>query len=94
MVSCTLSFLPHETKELAPLLASYSGQMKSASFLPIDESGTTYKQAPYEPIEAKDAQKWMSKIKSIDATLLYGNSMSEFVEDKFCTTDACEISFG
>lgn len=94
MVSCTLSFLPHETKELAPLLASYSGQMKSASFLPIDESGTTYKQAPYEPIEAKDAQKWMSKIKPIDETSLYGNSMSEFVEDKFCTTDACEISLG
>ena len=94
MVSCTLSFLPHETKELAPLLASYSGQMKSASFLPIDESGTTYKQAPYEPIEAKDAQKWMSKVKPLDEISLYGNSMNEFLEDKFCTTDSCEISFG
>lgn len=94
MVSCTLSFLPHETKELAPLLASYSGQMKSASFLPIDESGTTYKQAPYEPIDAEEAQKWMVGIKHLDEVSLYGNSMSEFVEDKFCTTDSCEISFG
>ena len=91
MVSCTLSFLPHEVKELSPLLSSYSGQMKSASFLPIDESGTTYAQAPYEPVSEEDALKWMAEIKPISKTELYGDSISDFIEDKFCTTDSCEI---
>lgn len=91
MVSCTLSFLPHEVKELSPLLSSYRGQMKSASFLPIDESGTTYAQAPYEPVSEEDALKWMAEIKPISKTELYGDSISDFIEDKFCTTDSCEI---
>lgn len=91
MVSCTLSFLPHEVKELSPLLSSYRGQMKSASFLPIDESGTTYAQAPYEPVSEADALEWMSRIQPLDEESLYGNTMNDFIEDKFCTTESCEI---
>lgn len=93
LVSCTLSFRPDEKDQLKPLLSSFQGQLKSASFLPIDDSGTTYAQAPYEPISEDDAKTWMDKIVPIDASRLYGTGAAEFVEDKFCTTDSCEISF-
>lgn len=90
MVSCTLSFRPNEVEQLAPLLNSFQGQLKSASFLPITDDGTVYQQAPYEPSSAEDAIAWMSKIKPIDRDILYGNG-NEFIEDKFCTTDVCTI---
>lgn len=90
LVSCTLSFREEEISELSPLLNSFQGQLKSASFLPIHDAGTTYAQAPYEPLSEKDAITWQSKIKTIPSDLLYQQA-GEFEEEKFCNSDSCVI---
>lgn len=90
MVSCTLSFTEEEADQLEPLFNSFQGQLKSASFLPIHDAGTTYAQAPYEPLSEKDALKWQAKIKTIPSELLY-QTAGEFEEEKFCNSDSCTI---
>ena len=90
MVSVTVSFKPDEQNEISPLLRSLQGQVKSLSFLPIDESGTAYAQAPYEPISEEEALKMMKKIKPLDLDAVYANA-NEGEGEKFCTTDVCEI---
>ena len=92
MVSVTVSFVESERKEIAPLLRSLQGQIKSISFLPIDESGTAYAQAPYEPIAEEDAIAQMKKMKTINTKKLYASGLDAEGE-KFCTTDVCEIKF-
>jgi hypothetical protein len=93
LVSCTLSFTKAEQDSLGPLLASMDGQLKSASFLPIDESGTTYEQAPYEPLDSDVAVQMQKKIKPLNTAKLYASGI-DAKDEKFCNTDSCEISFG
>jgi hypothetical protein len=69
------------------------GQLKSASFLPIDESGTTYEQAPYEPLDSDVAVQMQKKIKPLNTAKLYASGI-DAKDEKFCNTDSCEISFG
>lgn len=90
LVSCTLSFREEERDQLIPLLSSLDGQLKSASFLPIDESGTSYKQAPYEPLEEDKALEWMAEVSKLPEKKMYKEGL-DFVEDRFCTTDTCTI---
>ena len=90
MVSVTVSFKPEEKKEIAPLLRSLEGQLKTVSFLPIDETGTSYAQAPYEPISEADAIEMMSSIKPIDIDSLYATGM-EAEGEEFCVNDSCEL---
>lgn len=90
MVSCTLSFREEEIPQLGPLLSSFQGQFKGVSFLPIHDEGTTYAQAPYEPVSEKDALEWQAKVKPLDQDVLY-QMASEFVEEKFCNSDSCLI---
>lgn len=90
LVSCTLSFKEDERDQLIPLLSSLDGQLKSVSFLPIDESGTSYQQAPYEPLDEDKALEWMSNISRLPEKKMYKEGL-DFVEDKFCTTDSCTI---
>ena len=92
MVSVTVSFREDEQNEISPLLRSLQGQVKSLSFLPISDSGTTYAQAPYEPISEEDALKMMKKIKPLDLKALYEKA-EEGEGEKFCTTDVCEVTF-
>ena len=93
MVSVTVSFKPEEKKEIAPLLRSLEGQLKTVSFLPIDETGTSYAQAPYEPISEADAIEMMSHIKPIDIDSLYATGM-EAEGEEFCVNDSCELPGG
>jgi ribonucleotide reductase alpha subunit len=93
MVSVTVSFKESEQQEISPLLRSLQGQVKSLSFLPISEEGTTYAQAPYEPISEEDALKMMKKIKPLDLDAVY-SSAADGSGEKFCTTDVCEIDLG
>lgn len=90
MVSCTLSFREEETAELHPLLNSFQGQLKSASFLPIHDAGTTYAQAPYEPLNKVEALEWQNSIVPIPKDLLY-QAAGEFEEEKFCNSESCTI---
>jgi len=93
MVSVTVSFKESEQQEISPLLRSLQGQVKSLSFLPISEEGTTYAQAPYEPISEEDALKMMKKIKPLDLDAVY-SAAADGSGEKFCTTDVCEIDLG
>lgn len=90
MVSVTVSFREEEQKEILPLLRSLKGQLKSISFLPITDEGTTYAQAPYEPISEEDALQMLEKVKHFDMQSLYSNG-KEAEGEMFCTTDVCEI---
>lgn len=92
MVSVTVSFREEERKEIAPLLRSLQGQLKSISFLPISDEGTTYAQAPYEPITEEQATKMLAKIKPFDMDSLYSTGIQGEGE-RFCETDACLIKF-
>lgn len=94
MVSVTVSFDDkRESDQIEPLLRSLQGQLKSISFLPINESGTTYAQAPFEPIDAEIAKGMQAKVKKLDTKLLYGKGNFDGVGEKFCTTDVCEVKF-
>jgi ribonucleoside-triphosphate reductase (thioredoxin) len=90
MVSVTVSFTESERKEIAPLIRSLQGQIKSISFLPIDEGGTSYAQAPYEPLEEEKALSMMAGIRSISKNKLYKKGLDAEGE-KFCNSDTCEL---
>jgi ribonucleoside-triphosphate reductase len=94
MVSVTVSFDANdEKKEIDPLLRSLQGQLKSVSFLPITDSGTTYAQAPFEPIDRDEAIAQQKVAKRFDMKKLYGQGL-EAQGEKFCTTDTCMVDFG
>lgn len=92
MVSVTVSFRQEEKDQIAPLLRSLQGQLKSVSFLPIDDDGTSYQQAPYEPMSEEEALRQMAAIKPLDFESLYSTGL-EAQGERFCNTDHCEISF-
>ena len=90
MVSVTVSFNEGEREEIAPLLRSLQGQVKSISFLPISEDGTAYAQAPYEPISEETALEMMAKVKPLDLEKVY-TVTEDGAGERFCTTDVCEL---
>lgn len=92
MVSVTVSFdSKREADQIAPLLRALQGQLKSVSFLPIDESGTTYAQAPYEPVNEDVALQMQSRVAKIDTKILYGKGNLDGTGEKFCNNDTCII---
>lgn len=86
-VSATITFLPSEENQIAPLLASKTGQIKGISFLPLRDEAV-YAQAPYEAIDVKAAEKFVKKIKHLNNLYAVG---SEAIGDKFCDSDVCTI---
>lgn len=94
MVSVTVSFdSKNEGQEIGPLLRSLEGQLKSISFLPISSEGTTYAQAPLEPLAEEIANQKMQNVKRLNMKALYGKGGLEAEGEKFCTTDVCELTF-
>lgn len=94
MVSVTVSFdADDEKKEIDPLLRSLQGQLKSVSFLPITDSGTTYAQAPFEPIAEEEAVAQQNQALRFDMKKLYGQGL-EAQGEKFCNSDVCTVDFG
>lgn len=92
LVSITVSFdRDNEDGEIAPLLRSLEGQLKSVSFLPISAEGTSYAQAPFEPLGTVKAITQQRAVKRLPMKTLYGKGGLEAEGEKFCTTDVCEI---
>ena len=90
-VSVSLTFLPHETDQILPLLQAYEGQLKSVSFLPLLPSGA-YRQMPYEAIDAARFTALTSDVSPLDWDGLYnGADTADAQGESFCTTDRCEI---
>lgn len=89
-VSATLTFNKDEAQEIGPLLRSKDGEFKSISFLPIDESGTSYSQAPYEPTTKEHANNYRASLSNVNMRELY-NNVDDVEDERFCTNDTCTI---
>jgi len=88
MVSATFTFRPEEKGQISAILRAFDGQLKTMSFLPIDQG--TYEQMPYEAIEPERFRVLRKPLREIDWNALYGSGQ-EAEGEKFCTTDVCEI---
>ena len=90
-VSVTLSFDKEaETKNIAPALHMYEGQLKAVSFLPMGNE--TYPQQPYTQITREEYNSYVGKIAKIDWAAIYdGVENLEAQGEAYCSTDACEI---
>jgi hypothetical protein len=82
-VSATLTFQPHEAKDIAPVLAAYTGQWKAASFLPLWDH--QYPQAPYIPCLEEEYEAALAKIRP----LVLDEGDLHDTDEKFCTSDVC-----
>lgn len=89
-VSCTLTFREDEAKEIPAVLRSIDGQLKSASFLPMQEN--VYQQAPYQKVPYETWRAMRDKITLIDWDALYGSpELPEATGEMYCSNDTCEI---
>lgn len=84
-VSATLTFQPHEAKDIAKVLAMYTGQWKAVSFLPLWDH--QYPQAPYIPCSEEEYLSALSKIKP----LVLEEDLVHDTDDKFCSGGLCEL---
>ena len=100
MVSATFSFSDEERSQIPSVLASFEGQLKAASFLPlempvwVDDAGVehTYQQLPYEEADDEEWEAAWAAARRIDTSALYGTSSLEASGDKYCDADGkCSI---
>ncbi|MBK8111879.1 MAG: hypothetical protein IPK46_16930 [Saprospiraceae bacterium] len=85
-VSCTVTFRPHEAKEISTILDYYRYDLKSISFLPKLEAGI-YAQMPYEAISREKYLEMKANLKAIDFSAYDEDAVAE----KFCSNDSCVI---
>lgn len=85
-VSITVTFLPEERGQIADVLRSYRNRLKTISFLEIDTNA--YEQMPYESITEEEYERLINSVDVIDYSDFHGDGHME----KFCTTDACDIT--
>ena len=90
-VSVTLSFdKEKETKDIAPALHMYEGQLKAVSFLPMGNE--VYPQQPYTSLTEEEYNNYVGKIKKIDWSAIYdGVENLDAVGEKYCNNDSCTI---
>ena len=85
-VSCTVTFQPHEAKDIKHILNFLQYESKGISFLPKTEKGV-YQQMPYEEITEEKYTELSKYLKPLDFSYLGEDSIGE----KFCSNDTCEI---
>ena len=85
-VSCTVTFRPHEAKDIENVLNYFQYQLKGISFLPKTETGS-YPQMPYEAIDKDTYDKLITNIKPLD----FSNVNQDSNIEKFCDGDSCII---
>ena len=89
-VSVTLTFREDEQEQVPAVLRAFDGQLKSVSFLPMQEG--VYKQAPYQWVNKIYWDAMRANIKPIDWDTLYASEdLPEAEGESYCTTDVCEI---
>jgi hypothetical protein len=90
-VSVTLSFDPEtEGKHIGSILTMFEGKLKTVSFLPMLEEGA-YPQMPYGNLTEEEYDEYTLQLLPIDFADIYAGLGQEAIEEKFCTTDSCEI---
>ena len=85
MVSNTITFQPHEAKDISYAIAANAHKIKAMSFLPLTLHG--YAQAPYIPISAAEYHAAAAKLKPLDLS-----AAGHEVDEKFCTGETCTVA--
>lgn len=89
-VSVTVTFSEEEAKEIPAVLRAFDGQLKSVSFLPMQEN--VYAQAPYQRVSREVWEDMRSRITPIDWDRLYGTeNQAEPQGEMYCESDVCLI---
>lgn len=90
-VSVTVSFNAETEKDLlVPALRLHEGQLKSVSFLPMNNA--YYPQMPYTKITKEEYESYIGGIDKIDFDAIYsGVDNLEAVGEKYCSNDSCQI---
>lgn len=89
-VSVTVTFSAEEAKEIPAVLRAFDGQLKSVSFLPMEEG--IYPQAPYQRVTREVWETLRKDIKPIDWDALYEDgALPEAEGELFCSSDVCEV---
>lgn len=90
-VSVTLTFDPEmETSQVGPVIKAYFDQLKTMSFLKIDNN--VYRQMPYETVPTDKFEELYGSVSSVDWSAIYdGDAGGHADGDKFCDGDTCLI---
>lgn len=85
-VSCTVTFKPEESSQIAPILDFYKYTLKSVSFLPQLKMGA-YAQMPYEAISKEKYEEMKKRMRPFQIM----NIQEDAEAEKFCNNDVCVI---
>ena len=90
-VSVTVSFDPAtEAGDIGTVLNMYDGQLKTVSFLPMDNG--SYAQMPYTKMTADEYDEQSLQLFPFDMDALYDNSdLGDAEGEEFCVTDGCLV---
>jgi adenosylcobalamin-dependent ribonucleoside-triphosphate reductase len=89
-VSVTVSFDPKtEASAIGTALHMYDGQLKTVSFLAMDDG--VYPQMPYTRSTAEEYENGKMTLFPIDLAGVYEGMAFDAVGEAYCTTDACEV---
>ena len=89
-VSVTVSFDPKtESDAIGTALHMYDGQLKTVSFLAMDDG--VYTQMPYTQSNADEYETGRMTLFPIDLKGVYEGMAFDAVGESYCTTDACEV---
>ncbi|MGH2725937.1 MAG: LAGLIDADG family homing endonuclease, partial [Actinomycetota bacterium] len=86
-VSITVTFQPHEAKDVRHALELFESRLKSVSFLPLKEHGYTH--APYQEIDREMFESYVAGLQP----LVLEESTNERL-DAYCDSDRCEVPNG
>ena len=85
LVSATVTFSKEEAPQIEYALQLYEDRLKGVSLLPRLDHG--YEQAPYIAITEDEYNDMVKDIKKLNKISVYEHES----DDKFCTTDYCEV---
>ena len=89
-VSATITFQPHEAKQIPRALDYFQYQLKGVSFLPKMEQGA-YAQMPYEQITEEEFNEMTANVTEVTFdTVVEGFLKSP---ERGCDGEACELTF-
>ena len=89
-VSVTVSFDPEkEADSIGTVLHMYDGQLKTVSFLPMDNG--SYPQMPYTHSTEEEYTDATYTLFPIDFAGIYSGLGLDAIGEAYCTTDACEV---
>jgi ribonucleoside-triphosphate reductase len=84
-VSVTVTFKPHESKDIKAALELFESRLKSVSFLPLEEH--RYAQVPYQTITKEEFDAANKKLK----TIKWAGVTEHEQTDAYCDGDRCVL---